>query len=85
MNITVEEVLTHATEYRGGRLCRCAKCGTVRRCTPTHDFYVVPDSAAVTRSEPNCGKPLFCAGCILDPDGSRGRALVANPITRPAS
>lgn len=35
-----EKILTHRTEPQGYRLCKCAKCGIIRRCTPSFDFYV---------------------------------------------
>ncbi len=59
-------ILTHATEDRSGRRCRCLVCGVVRRCIPGSDFYIAsspgqrrPDAAL------DHGKPLFCERCFL--------------------
>jgi len=71
-----EVVLTHATEPRGYRLCRCSVCDEVHRCTPSSDFFTVGGEA----DEPlENGKPLFCASCFFDwcarhMDRSRSRA-----------
>jgi len=39
---------------RNGKLCQCANCGIVERCTPSRDFYTT------TRQD----GPLMCATCI---------------------
>jgi hypothetical protein len=50
-----EEVLTHDSADRRFRLCHCAICGHVSRCTPSNDFYSkIP------------GGPLRCEACMLD-------------------
>jgi hypothetical protein len=51
----IERILTYASpgESRGMRLCRCAGCGVVRRCTPEFDFY-----------ETSPRSPLLCFECL---------------------
>ncbi len=53
-----EEILTRGGPDRGGRFCRCHKCGAVERCTPSTDFYV---RDRVDGPE----GPLYCQRCIF--------------------
>lgn len=59
MSTTEEEViLTRASEGdRCYRLCRCAGCGKVSRCTPHNDFY-----NDLPGRSPDL---LFCESCTL--------------------
>ena len=34
-----EKIIETTEENRGYKLCRCASCGIVARCTPLFDFY----------------------------------------------
>lgn len=54
---TTEAVLTHDTEPRGYRICRCHGCGHGSRCTPGNDFYT-----HMTDADP---KPLYCEQCVV--------------------
>ncbi|MFL5345638.1 MAG: hypothetical protein ACJ8AT_12630 [Hyalangium sp.] len=60
----IERILTHASpgESRGRRLCRCAGCGVVRRCTPDFDFY-----------ETSPRSPLLCFNCLSGLPGEAQR------------
>ncbi len=46
---------------RGYQMCRCVKCKEVQQCTPSNDFYTMPDKDGLFcercfRSEANIGK-----------------------------
>lgn len=60
-----EPILTHATEDRGGRLCRCALCDRVHRCTPSSDFFTVDAPGDDRNKPPNNGQPLLCTACFF--------------------
>jgi hypothetical protein len=51
--------ITHDTEPRAYRLCKCHECGIVAQCTPSFDFYT--DSVADLN-----GEPLRCEMCFRD-------------------
>ena len=36
-----------------GKMCKCSKCGKIRRCTPLHDFYG------------KIGEKLICEKCLF--------------------
>ena len=60
MTTNTEEPITRSSEGdRAYRLCRCAECGEVSRCTPTNDFY---DNRP---GHPN--DMLFCLTCTVRP------------------
>lgn len=50
----------HNTHEHRGKLCRCRKCGIVRRCSPYFDFYVRTEDAASLKE----GAFLYCINCV---------------------
>ena len=70
-----DAVLTHETEDRGGRLCKCARCGSVERCTPRRDFYTIASHAGMV------APPLFCESCFI-PAEMYARKYVAEAAGR---
>ena len=46
--------ITHGGAPRGQKLCKCARCGIVERCTPAHDFYTTTSKTG----------PLLCEACF---------------------
>ncbi len=53
--MSLEEVIEKDGEDRRHKLCKCARCHEVARCTPSNDFYSVPD-------DPIGG--LYCEVCF---------------------
>ena len=51
---TTEPIITHGGPDRRHRLCRCSKCGIIRRCESGLDFYTE-----------NPEGPLVCEHCLL--------------------
>jgi hypothetical protein len=49
------EVITHGGTSRSYRVCRCARCGVKRRCTPDFDFYTFSNQAEGL---------LYCLDCL---------------------
>ncbi len=47
--------ITHGGTDRGYKLCKCAKCGVERECTPAHDFFTYGDDLT---------GPLYCGHCL---------------------
>ena len=47
-------IIETAKEDRRYKLCRCADCGEVGRCTPVSDYYSTPDT----------GDKLLCETCF---------------------
>lgn len=60
----LDDVITHGGVDRAYKNCRCAECGKVRQCTPSHDFYTERD---------NDNGPLFCYGCLISRANVRSR------------
>lgn len=54
-----QPTLTHETEPRGYRMCRCFTCGHESVCQPNNDYYT-------KRADP-LPKPLYCERCIVPP------------------
>ena len=71
---SVQELLTHATECRAYRMCRCAICSSVSRCTPSNDFYTIADPDQHGPSAIDYGKPLLCGGCFYTHVANRSTA-----------
>jgi hypothetical protein len=70
--MTDDPILTHATEPRGGRLCRCSRCERVLRCTPQSDFFTLDDPGGEPGSPIDNGKPLLCESCFYTLAARRG-------------
>jgi len=56
---TRDNPIRTADPKRGGRWCRCAKCGTVELCTAVRDFY--------QHSNRRTG-PIVCESCVFIPN-----------------
>ncbi len=62
-----ETVHTHKREGddHAFELCKCNRCGVVRRCTPATDFLVrIEDLEDAAFNDD--GAPYFCEPCFLD-------------------
>ena len=54
--------ITHGGTDYGYKLCKCAKCGVERECTPSQDFYTLGDDDT---------GPLHCFKCFWEIGFSR--------------
>lgn len=51
-----EEVLTRWNKDIAYKLCQCSRCGTIRRCVPSFDFYKKSDDPS---------ELLICEACFM--------------------
>ena len=60
-----EIIIERCTNWdHADKICKCCRCGIVRRCSPDFDFYAKED-----------GDPLFCEICLRDELEKRGIKL----------
>lgn len=67
MVAAIDQEVIHTHKISGDdhafELCKCNRCGIVRRCSPTSDFLVRVEDL---ENDSLLGAPYYCEPCFLD-------------------